>query len=108
MLGTNYPPGVKMSALVQFGAINFGIGIIGWIVVGLVAGWLADMANGGRNNTLVQSFILGILGALIGGIILGLVFNGTTGLIMSIVVAFIGALLLTWIVRAITKGNSPV
>lgn len=94
--------------LVEFARINFGIGIIGWIIVGLVAGWLADVVNGGRNNTLLQSFILGIVGALVGGFILGFFFDGQTGLILSIVVAFIGALILTWIVRAVTKGNSPV
>ena len=94
--------------LVELAKINFGIGIIGWIIVGLVAGWLADVVNGGRNNTLLQSFLLGIAGALIGGFILGFFINGQTGLIMSIVVAFIGALILTWIVRAITKGDSPI
>jgi uncharacterized membrane protein YeaQ/YmgE (transglycosylase-associated protein family) len=45
---------------------------------------------------------------LIGGFVLGLFFNGTTGVILSIVVAFIGALILTWIVRAIMGSRSPV
>lgn len=94
--------------LVELAKINFGIGIIGWIIVGLIAGWLADVVNGGKNNTLWQSFLLGIVGALIGGFIFGLIFNHTAGLILSIVIAFIGALILTWIVRAVTKGNSPI
>ena len=94
--------------LVEFAKINFGLGLIGWIIVGLVAGWLADQVNGGPTSNLLVSFILGIAGALIGGFILGFIFNGRTGLILSIVVAFIGALILTWIVRAIMGSRSPV
>ena len=94
--------------LVELAKINFGIGIIGWIIVGLVAGWLADVVNGGPNSNLLVSFILGIVGAIVGGIILGLIFNGTAGLLLSIVVAFIGALILTWIVRAIMGNRSPI
>ena len=97
-----------MMTLVEFAKINFGLGIFGWIIVGLVAGWLADMANGGPNSNLPVSFALGIAGALIGGFILGFLFNGTTGLIMSIVVAFIGAMLLSFIVRKVMGSNSPV
>ncbi len=95
-------------ALVEFAKINFGLGLIGWIIVGLVAGWRADKVNGGPNSNLLVSFILGIAGALIGGFILGFIFNGRTGLILSIVVAFIGALILTWIVRAIMGSRSPI
>lgn len=94
--------------MATFAAIDFGLGIFGWIIVGLVGGWLANMANGGRNNNLIQSFILGIVGALVGGFIIGLVLDAQVGLIASIVVAFIGALLLTWIVRAVTGSRSPV
>jgi uncharacterized membrane protein YeaQ/YmgE (transglycosylase-associated protein family) len=97
-----------MMVLVEFAKINFGIGIVGWIVVGLIAGWLADVANGGPNSNLPVSFALGIVGALIGGFILGLLFDGTTGVIMSIVVAFIGAMLLSFIVRKVMGANSPV
>jgi len=45
---------------------------------------------------------------LIGGFVLGFFVSGTYGVIGSIVVAFIGALLLTWIVRAVTGSRSPV
>ncbi len=97
-----------MMALVEVAKINFGLGIVGWIIVGLVAGWLADKANGGRDSNLPVSFALGIVGALIGGFILGFLFDGQTGLIMSIVVAFIGAMLLSFVVRKVMGSNSPV
>jgi uncharacterized membrane protein YeaQ/YmgE (transglycosylase-associated protein family) len=99
---------VTQMVLVQFAQINFGLGIIGWIIVGLIAGWLAHMVAGSGSGSIVSDLIVGLVGAFIGGIVLGLFFNGTTGVILSIVVAFIGALLLTWIVRALMGSRSPV
>ena len=94
--------------MVEFAKINFGLGLIGWIIVGLIAGWLAHQVMGSGNGSIVSDLIVGILGALVGGFVLGFFFNGNTGIILSIVVAFIGALILTWIVRAVTGGRSPV
>lgn len=94
--------------LVEVAKINFGIGIIGWIIVGLVAGWLAHMVAGSGGGGLVQDLIVGLIGAFVGGIIVGFFVNAIVGLVGSIVVAFIGALILTWIVRAITGSRSPV
>ena len=94
--------------MLTFAAINFGLGIIGWIIVGLIAGWLAHMVAGSGRGGVISDLIVGLIGAFVGGIILGFFFNGTTGVVLSIVVAFIGALILTWIVRAIAGGRSPV
>ncbi len=94
--------------LVELAKINFGLGLIGWIIVGLIAGWLAHMVMGSGGGGLVSDLIVGIVGALIGGFVLGFFFNGTTGVILSIVVAFIGACLLTWIARAVMGNRSPV
>ena len=79
-----------------------------WLPSKLIAGWLAHMVAGSGGGNLVSDLIVGLIGAFIGGIVLGLFFNGTTGVILSIVVAFIGALILTWIVRAIMGSRSPV
>jgi uncharacterized membrane protein YeaQ/YmgE (transglycosylase-associated protein family) len=94
--------------LMEFAKINFGLGIIGWIIVGLIAGWLAHMVAGAGGGNIISDLIVGLIGAFVGGIILGFFFNGTTGVVLSIVVAFIGALILTWIVRAIMGSRSPV
>ncbi len=94
--------------LVEFAKINFGIGLLGWIIVGLVAGWLAHMVMGSGGGGLVQDLIVGLVGALVGGFIIGFFVNASYGLIGSIVVAFIGALILTAIVRAVSGGRSPV
>ena len=82
------------------------MGIIAWIVVGLIAGWLTGLVMKGGGYGLIGDIILGIVGALIGGFLASALFgipNPVNGInIESIVVAFIGAVLVTAIVRALT------
>ncbi len=94
--------------LVEFAKINFGLGLIGWLIVGLIAGFLAHQVMDSGGGSIISDLIVGILGALVGGFVLGFFFNGSTGILLSIVVAFIGACLLTWIVRKVTGSRSPV
>ena len=82
-------------------------GIIAWIVVGLVAGWLAGLVLRGGGYGIIGDLILGLVGALIGGFVAGFFIHGSVGLIGSIVVAFIGAVILVAILRAVTGGRSP-
>ncbi len=77
--------------------------IIIWIVVGLIAGWLASLVMGGGFG-LLGDLILGIVGALVGGFIFSLLGLGgaITGLnLYSILVAFVGAVIVLWIARLI-------
>jgi uncharacterized membrane protein YeaQ/YmgE (transglycosylase-associated protein family) len=76
-------------------------GIIAWLIVGLIAGWLASMVMG-EGFGILGDLILGLVGAFIGGIIVGFFWAGSAGLIGSIVVAFIGAVILLWLVRLFT------
>jgi len=79
--------------------------IIVWIVLGLVAGWLAGQVMKGGGYGLVGDIVLGIVGALVGGFLTGLVLGRdmVSGFnIESIVVAFIGAVILIAISRAFT------
>jgi uncharacterized membrane protein YeaQ/YmgE (transglycosylase-associated protein family) len=81
-------------------------GIIAWIVVGLIAGWLAGQFMRGGGFGLVGDLVVGLVGALIGGFVFGLLFPGTSaGLIGSIVVAFVGAVILIAITRAVSGGS---
>jgi uncharacterized membrane protein YeaQ/YmgE (transglycosylase-associated protein family) len=77
-------------------------GIIAWLVVGLVAGWLAGKVSRGHGFGLIGDIVVGLIGALIGGFLAGLIFNGSIGLIGSIIVAFLGAVLLLAILRALS------
>jgi uncharacterized membrane protein YeaQ/YmgE (transglycosylase-associated protein family) len=83
-------------------------GLLAWLVVGLVAGWLAGQFMKGGGYGVVGDIVLGghwVIGAFVGGFIFSLVMPGSSvGLVGSIVVAFIGAVVLIALARALT-GN---
>ena len=84
-----------------------GHGIIAWIIIGAIAGWLTGKIMKGSGFGFLMDMVVGLIGALIGGFIsahLGLGGVGQHGLIMSIVIAVIGAVILTLLVRLVT-GN---
>jgi uncharacterized membrane protein YeaQ/YmgE (transglycosylase-associated protein family) len=84
-----------------------GHGIIAWIIIGAIAGWLTGKIMKGSGFGFLMDMVVGLIGALIGGFIsahLGLGGVGEHGLIISIVIAVIGAVILTWIIRLVT-GN---
>jgi uncharacterized membrane protein YeaQ/YmgE (transglycosylase-associated protein family) len=76
-----------------------------FIVVGLIAGWLAGQVMKGGGYGVLVDIILGILGAIFGGWLFGKlgIWPGG-GIIGSIIVAFIGAVILVWITRLIKKA----
>src|SRR3977135_233810 len=55
-------------------------GIIAWIIVGLIAGWLTGLVMKGGGYGIVGDLIVGLIGALIGGFIVGLFIHGSGGL----------------------------
>lgn len=81
------------------------MGILAWIVVGLIAGWLAGELMRGGGFGLVGDIIVGIVGALLGGFLASALFgiaNPLSGInIPSILVAFLGAVVLIAILRAV-------
>lgn len=84
-----------------------GHGIIAWIIIGLIAGWLTGKLMKGSGFGFFMDMFVGLVGALIGGFVsshLGFGGVGQHGLIMSIIIAVIGAVILTAVLRLIT-GN---
>jgi uncharacterized membrane protein YeaQ/YmgE (transglycosylase-associated protein family) len=79
-------------------------GLIWWIVVGLIAGFLAGKVMKGGGFGVLMDIVIGIAGAILGGFVFGLVGIHAGGLIGSIVVAFVGAVILIWIVRQLKKA----
>lgn len=82
------------------------MGIISWIILGLIAGALAKWLMPGKDpGGIIVTIAIGIVGALIGGFIasaLGL--GAVTGLnIGSIIIAILGAVLLLWGYRQVTN-----
>lgn len=83
------------------------MGILAWIIVGLIAGWLAGQIMKGSGYGLIGDLVLGLVGAIVGGWLFGLVAPAAepSGFIGSIVVATIGAVVLIFIVRAVRGGR---
>jgi uncharacterized membrane protein YeaQ/YmgE (transglycosylase-associated protein family) len=75
------------------------MGFLYWIIVGLIAGWLAGKVMKGEGYGVLVDIILGILGAVVGGWVFGLLGFHARGVIGTIIVAFVGAVILVWIVR---------
>src|SRR5271165_2130465 len=91
------------------GKYIMGHGIIAWIIIGLIAGWLTGKLMKGSGFGAIMDMVVGLVGALIGGFIsshLGFGGVGEHGLIMSIVIAVIGAVILTLLLRLITGNRS--
>jgi uncharacterized membrane protein YeaQ/YmgE (transglycosylase-associated protein family) len=81
------------------------MGFIAWIVVGLIAGWLAGLVMKGGGYGIIVDIILGIVGGLVGGWVFGLLGIGMGGgMIGSIIVAFVGAVILVGITRLIKRA----
>jgi len=76
-----------------------------WILVGLVAGWLAGMVMKGGGYGIIVDIILGIIGGFLGGWLFGMLgIWPAGGVIGSLIVAFVGAVILVGITRLIKRA----
>ena len=84
------------------------MGIVAWIVVGLIAGWLASQVMPSSFG-IIGDTIVGMIGALVGGFIFEQLGEaGATGInIWSILVAFVGAVVLLFVIRAVSGRKRP-
>ncbi len=82
------------------------MGILGWILIGLLAGWVASMVMN-RHHGLIVNLIIGLIGAVIGGWI-----NETFvhfyfyGLVGSFIVAFGGSIILLFVLGLINRPRA--
>ncbi|GAA0379749.1 GlsB/YeaQ/YmgE family stress response membrane protein [Brevundimonas terrae] len=80
-----------------------GFGFIAWIVIGLIAGWLAEKIMK-RDHGLWTNLIVGVVGALLGGFLVNLLGMDASGSwIVGIVVATLGAVILLFLLGMIKK-----
>jgi len=77
--------------------------IIWFLIIGAVAGWLAGQVMKGKGFGLLGNIIVGCIGALLGGFLFGIVGITSGGLFGSLVTAFVGAVILIYIVNLIKK-----
>jgi uncharacterized membrane protein YeaQ/YmgE (transglycosylase-associated protein family) len=78
---------------------GFDMGIFSWIILGLIAGWIASKIVNKTGSGMTMDIALGVVGAIVGGFIASLFGStGVTGVnIWSIIVAVIGAVVVLWI-----------
>ena len=93
---------MSLATLVLAAALAPG-GIIAWIIIGLIAGWLAGVIMPGKGYGIIGDIIVGLIGAFIGGLLLNLLVpDANFGFWGSLVVALIGACILVAILHAVT------
>jgi uncharacterized membrane protein YeaQ/YmgE (transglycosylase-associated protein family) len=86
------------------------VGIIAWIILGAIAGWITNMIMGGKEGV-IATVILGIIGAVVGGYLAGTVLKvaDVTGInIESIVVAVIGGVIVVAVYRLLVGRRAAV
>jgi len=85
------------------------VSLLAWIIVGGVAGWLASLVVDGGGFGVLGDIVVGIVGAILGGLVLSLLLPGSfsfTGFNLgSLVVAFVGAVILLVLLRLIGAGR---
>jgi uncharacterized membrane protein YeaQ/YmgE (transglycosylase-associated protein family) len=81
-----------------------GLGIVSFLIVGLIAGYIAN-ALAGRREKLVANLVTGVIGAFLGGALFWVLGLRATGFIGALVVATVGAVILLWILDRMDKNR---
>jgi uncharacterized membrane protein YeaQ/YmgE (transglycosylase-associated protein family) len=81
-------------------------GIIAWLIVGLIAGFLAGKFMKGSGYGIIGDIIIGLIGSFIGGLLFGSFVEAQYAFFGSIVIAFLGACILIALVRFLGQGRS--
>ena len=95
-------------AILVLAAVNLSLSnVLWWLLVGLVAGFLASRVMRGGGYGVIGDIVVGLIGAFIGGWLAGLLgIGGSSSLIVSIVIAFVGACILLAILHAVGRGGA--
>lgn len=85
------------------------MGLIAMLVLGAVAGWLASSVMKSPNS-LAMNVILGVVGAFVGGFVMDLLGQpGFTGFnLYGLLVSFIGAVILIWLGRVLSRNKTAI
>lgn len=92
-------------ALVLANIFGFIWAWIVWIVIGGLAGAVADRLIQGNQLGIIGNVVVGVVGGLLGGIILGLFGIDVRGIIFTFITALVGAIILLWIAKMATGGR---
>ncbi|ORA09651.1 GlsB/YeaQ/YmgE family stress response membrane protein [Mycobacterium arosiense] len=100
---------MTVMAATEFLAANLngktGIGWIGYIIIGGIAGWLASKFVRGGGSGILMDIVIGVVGAFVAGVVLNLVGVDVNsgGYWFTFFVALLGAVVLLWIVRLVRR-----
>ena len=84
-------------------------GLLSWLVIGLVAGFLASAIMHGGGYGIIGDLILGIVGAFVGGLLMNFILpNNSFGFWGSLIAAIIGACILIALLRLFTRGAERI
>jgi uncharacterized membrane protein YeaQ/YmgE (transglycosylase-associated protein family) len=83
-------------------------GIIAWLLIGLIAGWAAGKVSRGHGFGLLGDLVVGLIGALLGGLVAGIFIHGSIGFIGTLIVAFLGAVILLAVLRLFSGRRTTV
>jgi uncharacterized membrane protein YeaQ/YmgE (transglycosylase-associated protein family) len=97
-----------MSAVILAAALDPG-GLLAWLIVGLIAGFLASAVMRGGGYGFIGDIVIGIVGAFIGGLLTDVIApSASFGFWGSVVISFIGACILIAILRAFGGRRRPI
>lgn len=89
----------------QYGLLGMpGVGFFGLLIIGAIAGWLAERAMN-RDHGLLTNILVGIAGSFVGGTLAGLLGMAIYGFLGNLVVATAGAVLILWFFGRSEPGN---
>ncbi len=78
-------------------------GFIGFIFIGILAGWIASKLMKGQGSGLIINLVIGVIGASLGGWLMGFIGFSSAGFLGSLITSVIGAVALLWVIGLIRK-----
>ena len=78
--------------------------LIGFLLIGLIAGWIATQFMRGGSMGLVGNLVIGVIGAFVGGFLFRLIGLAAVGLIGKLITATVGAMVLLYVVQVLKKA----
>lgn len=80
------------------------IELIGFLLIGLIAGWVATHFMRGSSMGLAGNLVIGVIGAYLGGFLFRLIGFAAVGLIAKLITATVGAIVLLYVVQVLKKA----
>jgi len=78
--------------------------LVWFLAIGLAAGWLASKLMGGGSRRMLEYLVIGVIGAILGGWLFGVLGLSAGGLIGQLVTALVGAAVLLFVLRALKRA----